>query len=62
MSEDDPVTGDPSPTAAETVGRTAGRFAKFAVRQALKSKTIREQVRDARAEADKPLAEPPQPG
>jgi len=46
------------PSAAETVGRTAGFLTRFVVRQALKSKTVREQVRDAQDEANRP-SEPP---
>lgn len=48
---------EPTPevtTPAEKVGRGAGLFAKFAIRQALKSKTVREQLRDVREEADRP--------
>ena len=48
------------PTAAETIGRTAGLLTKLAVRQALKLKTVRDQVRDARAEASAPVDKPPE--
>lgn len=45
--------GEETPeTPAEKVGRTAGFVTKFVVRQALKSKTVRDQIRDAQTAAD----------
>lgn len=49
MSEGEEHTPE---TPAEKVGRTAGFVTKFVVRQALKSKTVRDQIRDAQTAAD----------